>query len=145
MGFFDDVQSITINDKEVSKIEATIDGDVATIWEKETLELITLTVIKVWDDSNDRQRKRPAQLICTCTDGTNRYDVVLSSSNDWTASLTLPKYVNNVEANYTWREQEVLGYKQSGMTTVDNTTTFTNKLGSTPTPPPSTPTEPIEL
>ena len=141
MSFFDDVQSITIDGKEVSKIEATIDGNVATIWEKETVELITLTVVKVWDDNNNRQGRRPAQLRCTLSNGTMVY---LNDANNWTYTLEVPKYdaETGLEINYTWTEQEVAGYRQTGKTTVGDTTTFTNTLLNRPPGPPG-PTEPI--
>ena len=135
MSLFEDVQTIEINGKEVSKIEATIDGNIAILWEKQ-IEMVELTVVKVWDDNNNIQGRRPAQLNCTCTDGTNAYPVTLNNDNNWTASLTLPKYINGIEATYNWTEQSVLGYKQTGKTIVDDTTTFTNTLPNRPPPTP---------
>ena len=141
MSLFEDVQTIEINGKEVSKIEATIDGNVATIWEKQSIEMIEVTVVKVWSDSNNSRGLRPAQLRCTLSNGTMVY---LNDANNWTYTLEVPKYdaETGLEINYTWSEQTVLGYTQTGMTRVDDTTTFTNTLPNRP-PGPTGPTEPI--
>ena len=54
----------------------------------------------------------------------------------------LPARVNGVEANYYWREQEVLGYTLTSTVVNGNVTTFTNSFRTRPTTDPGTPTPP---
>jgi len=55
----------------------------------------------------------------------------LSAANGWTVTVSgLPKFVNGVEARYTWSEQSVLGYTQTSAVTNGNMTTFTNRFTS---------------
>lgn len=135
MGFFDDVETITINNKEVTKIEATIDGNVATIWEKQSMEMIEVTVAKVWNDSNNSSGARPSELRCTLSNGTMVY---LNDANNWTYTIEVPKYdaETGLEINYTWTEQDVLGYRRSSVVKNGNTTTFTNTYRSVAPPTP---------
>ena len=93
-------------------------------------EETSATVIKVWDDDNNAAGKRPESLYARLSDGTV---VMLSDANGWTATVTgLPKMADGVEIVYTWKEQEAIGYVQSGVTVAGNTTTFTNKLWQRP-------------
>ena len=62
----------------------------------------------------------------TLSNGTS---VLLTEANGWTAVVSdLPAIVNGQPATYSWTEQEVPGYKQTGMSVNGNTTTFTNRV-----------------
>ena len=96
-------------------------------------ELISVSVKKVWDDNNDAYKMRPAVLRVTLSNGMS---AVLTESNGWSATIDgLPKYKNGVLVNYTWSEQEVLGYTRSGYSVKDGVTTFTNSYRRRPRNP----------
>ena len=94
---------------------------------------ISLTVVKVWDDNNDAVGMRPDSLRVTLSNGRS---VILNESNGWTATVdNLPAHRDGQPIAYTWTEAEVLGYTQTGISTVDNVTTITNTYRTRPTPP----------
>ena len=83
-------------------------------------------VRKVWDDDNNSRQIRPRSVRMTLSNGTS---VLLTEANGWTAVVSdLPAIVNGQPATYSWTEQEVPGYKQTGMSVNGNTTTFTNRV-----------------
>ena len=88
-------------------------------------ETISLTVIKVWDDENDKDGIRPKTLEVKLSDGTT---VTLSPSNKWTATVSnLPKFKDGKEIAYMWTEERLPnGYKLKSVTTKGSTTTITN-------------------
>ena len=92
------------------------------------------TVKKVWDDSNNRYKKRPASLTVTLSDGTR---VVLNEGNNWTATVRhLPKFHYGMEISYTWTEEGLPeGYKLTSVETVGTITTLTNSYDNPPPPP----------
>ncbi len=87
---------------------------------------IDVTVKKVWDDQQNQDGLRPGSLTVTLSSGET---AVLNEANSWTATLTVPKYDDNGEIQYTWTEENVSGYELSG-TEYDEesrTTTLTNR------------------
>ena len=90
-----------------------------------TRRTTSVTVSKVWADNNNSAGLRPLSIYCTLSNGIS---VELNEANGWTATVdNLPLIVNGQPAEYTWHEQEVIGYsrpaKDSG-----NTTVFTNTV-----------------
>ncbi len=84
------------------------------------------SVRKVWDDDQNKAGIRPASLHATLSNGTT---VVLSDANGWSAVVeNLPAVVNGQAVQYTWREQEALGYEQSSVINTGTETIFTNTL-----------------
>lgn len=77
-----------------------------------TLETVSVTVAKVWDDNDDQDGIRPESVTLTLSDGT---EIVLNDANNWTDTIEdLPKYKNKEEVTYTVTETEVPeGYKVS--------------------------------
>ena len=76
----------------------------------------------------------------TLSNGTS---YALSEANNWTVTVyNLPKYFKGEEIRYTWSEQTVPGYKQTGVAVDGDTTTFTNTYTLPPTP--GTPPVPID-
>ena len=93
-------------------------------------EVVSMTVTKIWDDYNNAIGMRPASIHVHLSNGSS---VVLSQSNGWTATIdNLPKYVNGQPAVYTWYEQEVLGYTQTGYSVNGSSTIITNSIRHQP-------------
>lgn len=82
------------------------------------------TVVKIWDDDDDRDGIRPSELMMTLNTGKT---VVLSEANNWTGTIeNLPKYKNGDEIDYTWTEGTTDGYEQTETVRDGTVTTFTN-------------------
>ena len=90
-------------------------------------DVTTLTVVKVWQDKNNKDGLRPTSLAVTLYNGTKPVQtVLLNDENNWTATIAdLPEIIDGQKADYNWKEQEVLGYRSS-VSQEGNTTTFTN-------------------
>ena len=128
----------TITEDPVPMYETTVNGSsVINVYKP---EVTSATVMKVWDDNNNAAGLRPASIYATLSDGTRTVaTVVLTEANGWSATVdNLPTVINGAPAQYSWKEQEVLGYQKAGTQTTGNITTFTNKLYQRPTPPPGT-------
>lgn len=105
-------------------------------------EVTSVSVRKVWDDNDNLLGLRPVSIYVALNNG---MAVVLSENNNWTATINnLPTVLNGQPAVYTWHEQEVLGYQQTSVETIDGVTVFTNSFHKRPTPPdgPKTPPSP---
>ena len=130
--------------------ESAIDGytttgspanDHGTITNKHTPEVTEVTVVKVWDDSDDIGKIRPAAINAQLTaDGTASGDpVALNAENKWTYTWeNLPKYKAGKEIVYSADETTVPGgYDKTGpvkTTAEDGTVTFTVTNTYNPTP-----------
>ena len=101
-------------------------------------ELTSVSVIKVWQDNNNAQKRRPSSIAMTLSDGQKVVTtVLLSDENNWTATVNdLPTVVNGQPAKYAWKEQQVIGYTLTGVTENNRTMTFTNTLWERPENPP---------
>ena len=89
----------------------------------------SLTVVKVWDDANNQDGKRPPSLDVTLTGGQTPETVTLNEDNGWTYTVNnLQAYTQNGdEIRYTWTEGQVpQGYSLTGAVTLDGVTTLTN-------------------
>ena len=100
-------------------------GTVTTLTNSYTPEETEATIVKVWDDEENRDGKRPTSLTVTLSDGT---EVELSEANSWTATVkNLPKYDDGVAIVYNWAEANVPeGYTLTSNSTVGTVTTLTN-------------------
>ncbi len=128
----------TITEDPVPMYETMVNGSsVINVYKP---EVTSATVMKVWDDNNNAAGLRPASIYATLSDGTRTVaTVVLTEAKGWSATVdNLPTVINGAPAQYSWKEQEVLGYQKVGAQTTGNITTFTNKLYQRPTPPPGT-------
>ena len=128
----------TITEDPVPMYETTVNGSsVINVYKP---EVTSATVMKIWDDNNNAAGLRPASIYATLSDGTRTVaTVVLTEANGWSATVDdLPTVINGAPAQYSWKEQEVLGYQKTGAETTGSVTTFTNKLYQRPTPPPGT-------
>lgn len=97
------------------------------------VEYVSKTVVKVWDDDDNRDGIRPTELTATLTssEGMDPVTVTLNEANGWTATVPdLPRYQADTrnEITYTWTEGTVQsGYSYVGTGTEENTTTITNR------------------
>ena len=104
-----------------------------------TLETTKVSVRKIWDDNENASGKRPVRVVARLNNGMS---VVLTRTNGWTATIdNLPRYdKDGKEIEYTWTEQEVIGYTLTDRKTTGTMTVFTNSLWRRPdNPPPGKP------
>ena len=106
----------------------TAQGTITTITNSYSPETTEASIIKVWDDANDQDGKRPEKLVVSLSNGT---DFELTEENGWSAKAeNLPKYKNGgEEIKYTWTENEEglpEGYKLTGNSKTGTVTTLTN-------------------
>lgn len=82
-----------------------------------TPEKVSINVTKEWDDNNNQDGIRPENVVIdlyadnTIVEGNT---ITLSEANGWNTTISnLPKYKSGKEIQYTFRENEVKGYKYS--------------------------------
>ena len=113
--------------KTVSTNEAKTEYVITNTHVTETTEA---TVKKVWNDSNDQDGKRPAELTVNLMNGNTVVSTVtLSEENGWEATVSnLPKKENGTVISYSWSEGSMPeGYSLEGSVTSGTVTTLTNK------------------
>ena len=108
-----------------------MDGKVTTLTNSYTDEETEVTVIKVWDDNNNNDRKRPEILTVDLMNSETKVTTVtLNEANGWTAKVEhLPKLKDGVEIVYTWSENEAglpEGYALTDTSVDGKVTTLTN-------------------
>ncbi len=97
-------------------------------------ETTAVTVSKVWDDNNNAQKIRPTTLAVTLEPLGKVY--ILSEENGWTVTAdNLPVRINGQPAEYSWKEQETLGYVAEGKSVSGSVTVFTNRISEIPQVP----------
>ncbi len=126
----------TVEEAANADFTTTSEGAAGTITTKKSIatftntrEVTEATITKVWDDAQDQDGKRPAELKVALSDGTV---VTLNKDNGWTATVKdLPRYENGREVTYTWSEVSVPeGYTLTDTTTKGTVTTLTNTYKS---------------
>ncbi|MBQ7903081.1 MAG: Cna B-type domain-containing protein, partial [Oscillospiraceae bacterium] len=112
----------SVSEETVEGYKPTVNGyDITNSHTPATTEA---TIVKVWDDAENQDGKRPAELKVTLSNGTV---VTLNEANGWEATVKdLPKYAAGNEIAYTWTEAEVGGYKLTDNKTEGTVTTLTN-------------------
>ena len=102
-------------------------------------EVTSVSVSKVWDDNNNSQCLRPSSITMTLSDGQKAVkSVILNAANEWAAIVdNLPTVVNGQPAQYTWSEQNVLGYELKEVTQQGSLTIFCNQIWDRPDNPSS--------
>ncbi|MCD7840751.1 MAG: Cna B-type domain-containing protein [Erysipelotrichaceae bacterium] len=119
-----------------------------------------MTVVKAWDDSNDKDGIRPESVTVTLLKNGEATDqtIILNADNNWEASFTdLDVYSNGVAIEYSVEEVSVDGYTSeitgsmsegfvitNTHTPIETTTTPTNPTTPTTTTSETTPTETVE-
>jgi len=118
-------QEETVKDYKLVSTETF--GNFTELTNKHEPELTALTVRKVWDDNENAAGLRPTSLAVTLYNGnTPVRTVLLNEDNHWAATISyLPTVIDGKQAQYQWKEQDVLGYRSS-VAQNGNVTTFTN-------------------
>ena len=120
----EDVIQYTVTEDPVEWYQTQVSG--FTITNVYRPEVTSVTVQKVWDDDNNALGMRPAAIMVVLSNG---QAVTLNEYNGWRATVNnLPTRVNGQPVTYTWHEQEVLGYVQTGYYVTGDTTVFTNSI-----------------
>jgi len=104
-------------------------GGSKTITNSYTPEVTEATILKIWDDADNQDGKRPVSLKVTLSNGT---EVTLNEANSWTATVTdLPKYANGEEIVYQWTEGDMPeGYTLTSTVIEGTVTALTNSYTS---------------
>ena len=122
----------TVNEDPVEWYTAEVNG--YNITNNYAPETTTATVSKVWDDGNNFQRIRPKSLAMILQPVGTVY--VLDETNGWTVTATgLPVKINGEPVEYSWKEQESVGYVLENTQINGNATVFTNRITRIPEPP----------
>ena len=121
----------SVSEDPVDGYSTEIDG--FRIYNRYQPERTHVTVRKIWNDDDNKQKIRPESILMKLNNGMT---VILSEENGWMASITdLPAKVNGKPAEYTWTEQTVMGYELESKELEDTVTTFTNKPWTRPEQP----------
>ncbi|MCD8028570.1 MAG: Cna B-type domain-containing protein [Erysipelotrichaceae bacterium] len=102
-----------------------------------------MTVVKAWDDSNDKDGIRPDEITVVLVKNGEATDqtITLNAENNWEASFTdLDVYSQGVAIEYTVEEVSVDGYTSEITGSMAEGFVITNT--HTPEETPETPTEP---
>ena len=105
------------------------EGTITTLTNSYTTETTEAEVVKVWDDKEDQDGKRPAELTVTllANNKATEYSVTLNEANNWSGKVeNLPKFEAGNEITYSWHEELPDGYTLTGNTTEGKVTTLTN-------------------
>jgi hypothetical protein len=114
----------TVTEDKVAWYEAEINGTTITNHYKPVLT--SISVRKIWDDDDNKAGMRPTSLLMTLNNGMT---VILNAENGWSATIRdLPTRLNGQPVQYSWTEQETLGYSVTDVTITGNTVIFTNSL-----------------
>ena len=94
--------------------------------------MTTASVQKVWDDNNDARKIRPTSIAVTLLPTGEVF--VLNEANGWSlVKNDLPTRINGQPVEYSWIEQEVVNYRQTGSDVDGSVTTFYNRVITPPT------------
>ena len=97
-------------------------------------ETTSVSVVKLWDDDDNARKIRPSSLAVTLLPVGEIY--VLTAADGWTLTVDdLPTRRNGEEVEYSWSEQETVGYTQAGAAWSGNGMVFTNHAPTVPTVP----------
>ena len=116
----------TIAEVNVPGYTSTIQGFAIT--NTHPIDRTDITVTKVWDDNNNANGNRPAELEVTLNaNGTAVGTYTLNAANEWTATAyDLPANENGEAITYTWTEPAIPFYTMTGNVTYGTSTTLTN-------------------
>ena len=99
-----------------------------------TPETTTATVSKVWEDGNNARKIRPNSIAMVLQPAGTVY--VLDETNGWTVTATgLPVKINGEPVEYSWKEQEPVGYTLADKQVSGNSTVFINRIVRIPEVP----------
>ena len=101
----------TVTEEAVEGYEIAVNG--YNITNTHTPETTEVSGNKIWDDANNQDGIRPAEIIVNLlADGEQIQSKTVTADNNWAYSFTdLPKYANGTEIVYTVTEKAVEGYE----------------------------------
>ena len=128
---YKDGQKLTYTVSEETVKDYTTEYDGTNIINSYTPGKTSATVVKVWNDADNQDGKRPESItVSLLADGRDTgTTVTLNAENNWTQTVTdLDEKANGKAIEYTWAEENVpKGYELTGNTTSGTVTTLTNK------------------
>lgn len=128
---YKDGQKLTYTVSEETVKDYTTEYDGTNIINSYTPGKTSASVVKVWNDANNQDGKRPESItVSLLADGRDTgITVTLNAENNWTQTVTdLDEKANGKAIKYTWAEENVpKGYELTGNTTKGTLTTLTNK------------------
>ena len=132
--------TFTVDEASVTDYTKEIDNDSLTITNSYKPGMQTLTVKKVWSDSNDQEGLRPEEItVKLLLDGKECESVTLDESNGWKYSWDLPKKADGKDLIYTVDEDVVPdGYVKMISGSAEKGYVITNVHEITPPSPPVT-------
>ena len=132
--------TFTVDEASVTDYTKEIDNDSLTITNSYKPGMQTLTVKKVWSDSNDQDGLRPDEItVKLLLEGKECEKVTLDESNGWKYSWDLPKKADGKDLIYTVDEDVVPdGYEKMISGSAEKGFIITNVHTITPPPPPVT-------
>ncbi len=130
--------TFTVDEAAVTDYTKEIDNDSLTITNSYKPGMQTLTVKKVWSDSNDQDGLRPDEItVKLLLEGKECEKVTLDESNGWKYSWDLPKKADGKDLIYTVDEDVVPdGYEKMISGSAEKGFIITNVHEITPPPPP---------
>ena len=128
---YKDGQKLTYTVSEETVKDYTTEYDGTNIINSYTPGKTSASVVKVWNDANNQDGKRPESItVSLLADGRGTgITVTLNAENNWTQTVTdLDEKANGKVIEYTWAEENVPeGYELTGNTADGTVTTLTNK------------------
>ena len=128
---YKDGQKLTYTVSEETVKDYTTEYDGTNIINSYTPGKTSASVVKVWNDANNQDGKRPESItVSLLADGRDTgTTVTLNAENNWTQTVTdLDEKANGKAIEYTWAEENVPeGYELTGNTADGTVTTLTNK------------------
>lgn len=128
---YKDGQKLTYTVSEETVKDYTTEYDGTNIINSYTPGKTSASVVKVWNDANNQDGKRPESItVSLLADGRDTgITVTLNAENNWTQTVTdLDEKANGKVIEYTWAEENVPeGYELTGNTADGTVTTLTNK------------------
>ena len=120
--------------------ELTKDGEISfAITNTYKADQITVTIKKVWEDSENQDGLRPESIdVILLANGKESTTITLKEESDWTATFSVDEYADGDPIEYTVKEPEVKGYKakiasdttKGLIFTITNTHTFRRRNAS---------------
>ncbi|MBO4688204.1 MAG: Cna B-type domain-containing protein, partial [Clostridiales bacterium] len=110
--------------------DTVVDGTETTLTNSYEAETMTLSVQKIWDDSDNQDGIRPQSLVVNLMVGEDvKGSVTLNKDNNWTDAIEdLPVYAAGKKIEYTWSEVALPeGYELTTIVENGNLTILTNK------------------
>ena len=127
---YKDGQKLTYTVSEETVKDYTTEYDGTNIINSYTPGKTSATVVKVWNDADNQDGKRPESItVSLLADGkATGTTVTLNAENNWTQTVTdLDEKANGKAIEYTWTEENIPeGYELTGNTADGTVTTLTN-------------------